>query len=220
MRDSPGRHDGEPLPGSDTAPKEGEQISEPQVERIDALFVQSATAFTSAPGTITLHGLADSTVYFADRPRREVGHMPSHKFVELWESGANTFAVDPPNAVLSFLDVEGESPADAVVVLRKPRLEDTTLTYSVDVLDGTLPARHGPCTLFIDVFGRPLRRQRRRLARFIHALPKDASVPKPVPEASVLFIYTYARRSLRVVESMAVGRAEAQGKWVADSSPQ
>jgi hypothetical protein len=132
------------------------RISDPQVERIDALFVQSATAFTSGPGTITLHGLADSTVYFADRPRREVGHMPSYKFVELWESGANTFAVDPPNAVLSFLDVEGESPADAVVVLRKPRLEDTTLTYSVDVLDGTLPARHGPCTLFIDVFGRPL----------------------------------------------------------------
>ena len=90
--------------------REVSSISDPQVERIDALFVQSATAFTSAPGTITLHGLADSTVYFADRPRREVGHMPSHKFVELWESGANTFAVDPPNAVLSFLEVEGESP--------------------------------------------------------------------------------------------------------------
>lgn len=143
-------------PAATLRPRKVSTISEPQVERIDALFVQSATAFTSAPGTITLHGLADSTVYFADRPRREVGHMPSHKFVELWESGANTFAVDPPNAVLSFLEVEGESPADAVVVLRKPRLEDATLTYSVDVLDGTLPARHGPCTLFIDVFGRPL----------------------------------------------------------------
>ncbi len=137
-------------------PRKVSRISDPQVERIDALFVQSATAFSSGPGTIMLHGLADSTVYFADRPRREVGHMPSHKFVELWESGANTFSVDPPNAVLSFLDVKGESPEDAVIVLRQPRLEDDTLTYDVDILDGTLPARHGPCTLFIDVFGRPL----------------------------------------------------------------
>lgn len=156
MRDSPGRHDGEPLPGSDTAPRKVSSISEPQVERIDALFVQSATAFTSGPGTITLHGLADSTVYFADRPRREIGHIPSHRFVELWESGPNSFAVDPPNAVLSFLEQEGESPDDAVVVLREPRLEQDTLTYDVEILDGTLPARYGPCALFIDVFGRPL----------------------------------------------------------------
>ena len=131
-------------------------ISDPQVERIDALFVQSATAFSSAPGTITLHGLADSTVYFADRPRREIGHIPSSRFVQLWEAGASNFSVDPPNAVLSFLEQDGESPPDAVLVLREPRLEANSLSYNVEILDGTLPARSGPCTLFIDVFGRPL----------------------------------------------------------------
>jgi hypothetical protein len=145
--------------------------SDPQVERIDALFVQSATAFTSGPGTITLHGLADSTVYFADRPRREIGHIPSHRFVELWETGANSFAIDPPNAVLSFLDENGSAPEDAVVVLREPLLEDAQLTYSVEILEGTLPPRWGPCALFIDVFGRPLvpvsgwRAQRRKPAQ-------------------------------------------------------
>ena len=132
------------------------RISDPQVERIDALFVQSATAFSSAPGSITLHGLADSTVYFADRPRREIGHIPSRRFVELWKTGASNFSVDPPNAVVSFLDEDGESPPDAVVVLREPRLEKDSLSYSVEILDGTLPARSEPCALFIDVFGRPL----------------------------------------------------------------
>ena len=131
-------------------------ISDPQVERIDALFVQSATAFSSVPGTITLHGLADSTVYFADRPRREIGHIPSSRFVQLWDAGASNFSVDPPNAVLSFLEQDGESPPDAVLVLREPRLEADSLSYTVEILDGTLPARSGPCTLFIDVFGRPL----------------------------------------------------------------
>jgi hypothetical protein len=136
--------------------KDVSKISDPQVERIDALFVQSATAFSSAPGSITLHGLAGSTVYFADRPRREIGHIPSQRFIELWDAGASNFAVDPPNAVLSFLDENGESPPDAVVVLREPQLDGDSLSYAVEILDGTLPARCGPCALFIDVFGRPL----------------------------------------------------------------
>ncbi len=132
------------------------RVSERQLERIDALFVQSATGFSRGPGTVTLHGLTDSTVYFADRPRREIGHIPSHRFVELWGAGVNSFAADPPNAVLSFLDEDGTAPDDVVIVLREPRLKGETLTYSVEILDGTLPERSGPCSLFIDVFGRPL----------------------------------------------------------------
>jgi hypothetical protein len=132
------------------------RTSDPQVERIDALFVQSATAFSSGPGTITLHGLTDSTVYFADRPRREIGHIPSHRFVELWDRGPASFAIDPPNAVLSFLEESGSAPEDAVVILREPRLEADKLSYRVEILEGAIPPRSGPCSLFIDVFGRPL----------------------------------------------------------------
>jgi hypothetical protein len=131
---------------------------EPQLERIDALFVQGAARFSSKQGSVTLHGLADSTVYFADRPRREIGHIPSHRFVELWSAGIHSFATDPPNAVISFLDEEGDEgdPSDAVVVLHEATLEGDDLTYRIDVLEGTLPEESGPCTLFIDVFGRPL----------------------------------------------------------------
>jgi hypothetical protein len=150
------------------------KLSEGALERIDALFVQSASSSSSDERTVTLHGLTDSTVYFADRPRREVGHIPSHRFVELWEGDESGFSVDPPNAVLSFLDEDGPTPEDAVVVLRDPHLEGHDLTYTVDVLEGTLPIRTGPCALFIDVFGRtfspvsvagiqrPTRRQARR----------------------------------------------------------
>ena len=122
-------------------------------ERIDALFVQSATGLTAASGTITLHGLAESTVYFADRPRREVGHLRTSSFLELWELGSHSFAVDPPNAVLSFLDDEAP---DVVIVLHDPRLAGDDLTYHVDVLEGILPEIAGPCSLFIDCFGREL----------------------------------------------------------------
>jgi hypothetical protein len=128
---------------------------DPQLERIDALFVQGAARFSSTGDTVTLHGLVDSTVYFADRPRREIGHIPSHRFVELWTAGVHSFAADPPNAVISFLD-EGGDTSDVVVVLHEAILEGDDLTYRIEVLEGTLPAESGPCTLFIDVFGRPL----------------------------------------------------------------
>ena len=132
-------------------------------ERIDALFVQSATGFTSnGGGTITLRGLAESTVYFADRPRREVGHMRSSSFIELWDAGADSFAVDPPNAVLSFLDGD-DTPDDVVVVLHDPRLDGNDLTYTVDVLEGTLPESTGPArssSTPSDVRGRRSRFQR------------------------------------------------------------
>ena len=133
------------------------RISDPQVERIDALFVQSATAFSSGPGTITLHGLAGSTVYFADRPRREIGHIPSRRFVELWEVGRRAASRSTRRTPCSRSSTRTAARRDdAVVVLREPRLEEDTLTYDVEILDGTLPAQYGPCALFIDVFGRPL----------------------------------------------------------------
>ena len=58
--------------------------AEQQLEDMEALFVQTAASMTSDRGTITLHGLSPSTLYFADRPQREVGHMMSSHFVANW----------------------------------------------------------------------------------------------------------------------------------------
>jgi hypothetical protein len=147
------------------------EVTEQHLEDIESLFVQTARGLTTADGTITLKALSPSTLYFADRPQREVGHMSTEHFVNVWDEGENSFADDPPNAVVSYLDPKHEFPEDTVVVLREPRLEGGDLTYSVEVLDGTLPKETGPVALFIDPFGRPLspvsaagmnRRDRRR----------------------------------------------------------
>jgi len=143
------------------------------LEEIESLFVQTAHGLASSGGdTITLRRVAPTTLYFADRPQREVGHMSNEHFVSVWGEGENSFADDPPNAVLSFLDASGSFPEDAVVVLSEPKLAGDDLSYSVRLLDGTLPEEAGPVALFIDPFGRPLspvsaagvnRRQRRRM---------------------------------------------------------
>src|SRR5438105_5946661 len=113
--------------------------TEPQVENIEALFVQSAHGLTSSEGTVTFHGLSHSTLFFADRPQRVVGHMHSRKFVDQWGEGENSFAEDPPNAVVSFLEVGDTTPKEVTIILRSPQLYGDSLIYSVIVLDGTLP---------------------------------------------------------------------------------
>jgi hypothetical protein len=129
------------------------EVTEAQLEDIKALFVQTAGSLTSdGNGQITLQGVSPSTLYFADRPQREVGHMATSRFVELWGEGENSFATDPPNAVLSFAEPAERTPEEVVATIRDPRADGNSLTYQA-----TLPTSTGPVALFIDPFARPLR---------------------------------------------------------------
>jgi hypothetical protein len=101
--------------------------------------------------------------------------MSIEHFIDIWDQGENSFAADPPNAVLASLGNRGGM-ADSVIVLRNPKVEGNEITYQVDVLEAELPAESGPCTLFIDPLGRPLspmsvagvhRRSRRRARRLV-----------------------------------------------------
>lgn len=143
---------------------------------IEAMFVQTALGMTSSYRAVTFHGIAPSTLLFSDRPERVVGHVHTNKFIHEWGKGENSFAEDPPNAVICFLEEEDVAPEEVTVVLSYPQLDGDTLTYAVDVLDGTMPAQARSCSVFIDPIGRPLsatsvagvrRRQRRRVYRRI-----------------------------------------------------
>ena len=139
----------------------------------ESMFVQTARGFTSDGATVTLQDVTPATLYFSDRPQRAVGHMTTADFVDLWGEGDDSFATDPPNAVLAFVDAGADAPSDTVVVIKKPTLDQGQLSYSIDVLEGSVPIQGGPVTLFIDPFGRPLspvsvcgvRRRSRRRAR-------------------------------------------------------
>ena len=145
-----------------------------QLETEESMFVQTAQGIDSDGKTLTLRGITPSTLYFSDRPERVVGHMTTSDFVDLWAIGDNSFESDPPNAVLAFLEPGADVPDDVVIVLREPELSGTgELSYAIEVLEGTVPAKTGPVSLFIDPFGRPLspvsvcgvRRRGRRRAR-------------------------------------------------------
>ncbi len=123
----------------------------------DFLFVQNAKSMTcdKASGKLTLLGISPVTVFFSDRPERIAGNMRTTDFVPFWSEGRDSFAKDNPNANLSVLEKDMPS-ADIVVTLRSPVLKGENLSYEVAVLEGNLPVKGGPASLFIDIIGMPL----------------------------------------------------------------
>jgi hypothetical protein len=123
----------------------------------DCLFVQNAKSMTydKAKGKLTLRGVSPVTIFFSDRPERVAGNMLTTGFVPFWSEGKDSFSKDPPNANLSILEKD-KALADVVVTLRSPALKGEDLTYDVNVLEGDMPAKGGPVSLFIDIIGMPL----------------------------------------------------------------
>jgi hypothetical protein len=151
-----------------------------KLEDIDAMFVQSAASFDLVDDRVVLRSVSNSTIFFSDRPQRIAGHIGTDEFVDLWTEGEDSFANDPPNAVLAFIESGKKAPNDVVVTITDPRLEAHDLSYAMTVLEGRLPRHASGCTLFIDPFGRPLspvsiagmrRRSNRRARRRVALAP-------------------------------------------------
>ena len=121
---------------------------------IEFLFVQGGDSVSLADGVLVIEGVNKATLFFADRPERVAGHMPTEEFVASWGKGENSFASNPPNADLSVFTDDGTQ--EIVVVLKEPRIEGDNLIYNAEVLDGDASATGGACSLFIDIIGMPL----------------------------------------------------------------
>lgn len=133
------------------------------------LFVQNATSGTYEPDSsasdtavLTLQGALGQTLYFAERPSRLAGSMPTPNFLALLDFSTS----NPPNAAL-IIEAEEE---DTVLILEltDPQYEEAagTLTYRTRTIadyrreplkyfawqeTGAQPAESfGPASLFID----------------------------------------------------------------------
>jgi len=123
-----------------------------------SLIVFNSRGATLQGGKLTLTGVSPNAIVFADRPHRAAGHDMTARLLEEWapsNTNAESFTKDPPNATVSVFNKEGGAIRDAVVVLKSPKLEGDTLTFDVDVLEGSLTGGDGPASVFIDIIGRP-----------------------------------------------------------------
>ena len=116
-------------------------------DKPEFLFALSAQSGSFDGKTLTLKDIP-LVIYFSDRPNRISGHISLKKFVKLWGKGTDSFKVDPPNATLSILDESGNR--NAVIEISTPVLIKKTITFTVDILQGTIPTSFSAGSLFID----------------------------------------------------------------------
>jgi hypothetical protein len=128
-------------------------VGKPRIE--PALIVLNSRGAQLADGKLVLSGVSANSIMFADRPVRAAGHVLTAHLLEEWADGANSFAIDPPNATVSVLSKNGSAVLDAVVTLKSPKLEGDNLVFAVDVLEGDLTGADGPASIFIDIIGMP-----------------------------------------------------------------
>jgi hypothetical protein len=125
-----------------------------QVAQSGSVSEVNATTFT-----LELSDVTDRTILFSDRPDRIVSSVSTTDFVGNWSTGPDSFAVDPPNAVLVF-DDEEQRQHMAVIELFNPEYdsEANTLRYDISAVNATtttstsidLPNEFGQSTLVID----------------------------------------------------------------------
>jgi hypothetical protein len=119
-------------------------------EMVPSLIVMNARGASLQGETLTLNGVAPSSIVFADRPVRAAGHMLTTHLLAGWSGGSEGFAKNPPNATVSVFSKDNATVHDAVVVLKTPKLEGDRLTFAVQVLEGDLAGADGPASVFID----------------------------------------------------------------------
>jgi hypothetical protein len=131
-----------------------------QPQLVPSMIVINAQSAKLANQKLILDGVSPNAIVFADRPIRAAGHALTAHLLEEWSSSAaDSFAKDPPNATVSVMNKAKGSVADAVVVLKAPKLEGERLTFDVAVLEGDLGQADGPATLFIDIIDLPVARR-------------------------------------------------------------
>jgi hypothetical protein len=136
---------------------------------VEFLFIQGAQSGTlsqinATAYTLELENVSDKTILFSDRPDRIVTSQSTSDFVGNWSHGEDSFAVDPPNAVL-VLDDEVEQKQDFTIIeLFNPEYDPVadTLRYDITAENATttttatssssinLPSEFGQSTLVID----------------------------------------------------------------------
>jgi hypothetical protein len=125
-------------------------IGATKTEIVPSLIVMNAKGESLQGETLTLNGVAPTSIVFADRPVRAAGHMLTTHLLAGWNGAGEGFAKDPPNATVSVFSKDDATIRDAVVVLKAPKLDGDQLTFTVKVLEGDLAGANGPTSVFID----------------------------------------------------------------------
>ncbi|MEX0385888.1 hypothetical protein [Spiribacter onubensis] len=122
-------------------------------DRAEWLFVHSADGVELVDETTLVVPLEREIFAFTDRPARDHLYLNAHEFVAIWNDGEDSFADDPPNAVLTW--IENGEVQELEVELLDAEVEDhgRSVHYEIAVEgDASGPAEGIDAALYIDDF--------------------------------------------------------------------
>ena len=131
------------------------ESEEPKFFAIQHAQSGSITEINETVNSLELNDVSDKTILFSDRPDKIVKYTSTLNYMSNWTSGEDSFAVDPPNAVL-VVDEQEEKQDIAIVELFKPVYDSNEKTLKYDVRpDNTtsinLQNEFGQITIVIDM---------------------------------------------------------------------
>ncbi|MDR4491946.1 MAG: hypothetical protein R2685_13770 [Candidatus Nitrosocosmicus sp.] len=83
---------------------------------------------------LELNNMANQTILFSDRLDRIVESISTLDFIGKWSVGPNSFAADPPNAVLFYNEIDSSELDTVIMELSNPEYNDTNNSLIYDVI--------------------------------------------------------------------------------------
>ena len=124
---------------------------QPQTEQW--LYAHIASQGIATSSTTFVMPVTDDIFGFTDRPNRKSKYISGDEFASYWNDydDVNSFKLDPPNAVLTYVD--GEEIKELEVVITDATFDGSNITYTIDNTSLTNNETFDDASLFVDTGG-------------------------------------------------------------------
>ena len=114
------------------------------------LYTHTSLDATATNSTTIVIPLTGDIFAFTDRPNREYKYISGDEFASYWNDydDENSFKLDPPNAVLTWVDEDGVEEVE--VVITDAHFDGTNMIYTIENTTITANQTFDDVSLFID----------------------------------------------------------------------
>jgi surface protein len=114
------------------------------------LYTHTALEATATSSTTIVIPFTADIFAFTDRPNREYKYISGDEFASYWNDydDENSFKLDPPNAVLTWVDADGVSEVE--VVITDADFDGTNVIYTIENTTITANQTFEDVSLFVD----------------------------------------------------------------------
>ena len=114
------------------------------------LYTHTALEATATSSTTLVIPFTEDIFAFTDRPNREFKYISGDEFASYWNDydGENSFKLDPPNAVLTWVDTDGVEEVE--VVITDANFDGDNIIYTIENSSITANQSFEEVSLFVD----------------------------------------------------------------------